>query len=174
MSIITNTGHSKIEYFQFHTTKYSCFLLRVLQGLPIYILFINTLKEGFLLFFFSATSVVEWTEVKRVSTVSSISRLVAGPSARWGPVLRPCTGAAHRWRGLGSSGSGAAQRAGLRSQWGFRAPGWGTAHCHLWETQQLLPWIRSKKPFLIIVCWFSPKHLVLTVRWQETSPWHEC
>lgn len=39
------------------------------------------------------------------------------------PALRPCTGAAQRWWGLGSSRSGAAQRAGLRGQREFRAPG---------------------------------------------------
>lgn len=48
---------------------------------------------------------------------------VAGPSARCGPALRPCTGAAQRWWGLGSSRSGAAQPAGLRGQREFRAPG---------------------------------------------------
>lgn len=37
--------------------------------------------------------------------------------------LRPCTGAAQRWWGLGSSRSGAAQRAGLRGQREFRARG---------------------------------------------------
>ena len=48
---------------------------------------------------------------------------VAGPSARCGPALRPCTGAAQRWWGVGSSRSGAAQPAGLRGQREFRAPG---------------------------------------------------
>lgn len=48
---------------------------------------------------------------------------VAAPSARCGPALRPCTGAAQRSWGLGSSRSGAAQPAGLRGQREFRAPG---------------------------------------------------
>lgn len=39
------------------------------------------------------------------------------------PALRPCTGAAQRGWGLGSSRSGATQRAGLRGQQEFRARG---------------------------------------------------